>query len=248
MALDAEKVLSTLVGDVAVLRSRVEGFEALDVNDRLQLLDQGLLQLVDQMGTIARMLDEAQQEKEETEPEFDPTKVPDFLSLNQKQAAEVWEWLVTWCLTVLRRVYLGPRSGVWRPCWYQHRRVVIELIWACAFWHWSYAEGAPPSRAAEWHTRWLPHLQEFLAKQFAPCGAGETYTPGGKGEARVRTHRHPTKHVRAFQFPYTDDYQPEEPWEVDPNRRWHPTPLVDVIAADIASRPLADPKTKKGTP
>ncbi|MGK4586069.1 hypothetical protein [Kitasatospora sp. HPMI-4] len=246
MALDPERVLSNLMGDVALLRSRLDKFDELQIPERLQLLDQGLVQVVEQTSHVAQLLMELQQEQEEVEPDFDPTVAPDFLTLNQDQATETWDWLVAWCAKVLRPAYLGARTRCWRPCWYHHRRVLLELIWACAFWHWSYAKGAPPARAAEWHTRWLPHLETFLAKHFEACGAGETYTTGNTAKPKVRIHRHPDKYVTAFSFPYAADYQPE-PWELDPDRKWRPVPLTEFITADINRRPLADPKkTKKG--
>ncbi|GAA2836776.1 hypothetical protein ACFQ0M_48810 [Kitasatospora aburaviensis] len=245
MALDPERMLSHLMGDVAVLRKRLDGLDELEVPERLAMLDQGLRQVVEQISHVGQLLQELQEEPEEPEEDFDPTAVRDFLTLNQEEAEATWKWLVDWLRKVLRPAYLGAgANSPWRPCWYQHRRVLLELIWAAAFWHWSYAKGAPPSRAAEWHTRWLPHLETFLAKQFAGCGAGETYTPPNGGKPRMRVHQHPEKYVTAFAFPYSVDHQPE-PWELDPERKWRPVPLDDFINGDINRRPLAD--QKKGT-
>lgn len=246
MALSPEKMLTNLMGDVALLRSRMDKIDELEVAERLRLLDQGLLQVVDQISHVGQLLQELQQGEEETKPDFNPAAVPDFLTLDQEQATAVWQWLVDWVAKVLRPAYLGAgANSPWRPCWYQHRRVLLELIWVCAHWHWSYEKGAPPARAAEWHTRWLPHLETFLAKQFVGCGAGDTYTPANSSKPKLRVHRHPDRYATAFAFPYSAEYQPE-PWELAPDRKWRPMPLAEFIAADVTRRPPAP--EKKGSP
>ncbi|PJN21114.1 hypothetical protein CG736_34795, partial [Kitasatospora sp. CB02891] len=205
----------------------------------------GLRQIAEQVGHFSLLVRELQESQEadgeDEEEEFDPSQVPDFLSLTQEDAEVTWKWLIKWAGEVLRPNYLGGRRSPWRPCWYLHRRVVLELIWCCACWHWAYSvKKAPPSRAADWATRWLPHLEAFLAKHLEPCGAGETYTVGGKSVARL--HRHPEKYAAAFAYPYSPDHQPE-PWETDPERPRPLTPLGELVAMDIARRPKAETKT-----
>jgi hypothetical protein len=161
MALDPERLLMALSGDLAGQGKRLEALEELNLGDNLG-------KLREQMAAITAYLEQLAAEEEEEEPEgLNPAVAPDWDALNSEQLREAWDILVSWLQDVLYPTYARP---VWRPCWFKHPVVFEELAWLCAYWHWAYkVKGAPPSRAADWHQRCWPHVKAVLEERFSRC-------------------------------------------------------------------------------
>ncbi|NUT46106.1 MAG: hypothetical protein HOV94_02130 [Saccharothrix sp.] len=158
MPIDPDKLLAHIAGDVRDLGRRVDGIEKAKLPEHLRDLTTTVQALVETV--------EALQPTDEDEP-MPVGYVPNWAVLDRDQAAKVWADLVDWCRTVLHPMYA---SEIWRPCWYQHPRLRIELTWLWAAWRYSYEPKAPPTRAAEWHTRWWPHLAGVVADELKRCG------------------------------------------------------------------------------
>ncbi|MCQ4045812.1 hypothetical protein ACFOSC_27960 [Streptantibioticus rubrisoli] len=160
MAISPEKMLTALAGDVADVRRRVEALEEQD-------LVQGIEGIKITLGDIIEAVEQLQAQQEEEEPSG-PGSAPDWTKVNQEEARELWHWLTLWCRDVLRPMYA---ESIWRPCWYEHPQLRVQLTWLCAYWHWSYEKKTvPPTRAAEWHVRWWPAVKSFMVEEFRDCG------------------------------------------------------------------------------
>ncbi|MFJ8855211.1 hypothetical protein [Streptomyces sp. NPDC102437] len=160
LARDLSETRTTLNSGLEDAITRLETLEGQEFGDAIT----GLRKVI---GDLAVAVQELQAEPEEAEEPEGPGTAPDWTNLDKKQCRELWEWLLTWCGKVLLPVYAGD---VWRPCWYRHRQLRIQLTWLCAYWHWSYEKTAPPTRAAEWHTRWWPAIEKYMKEELKDCG------------------------------------------------------------------------------
>ncbi|WP_105974669.1 hypothetical protein [Streptomyces geranii] len=154
-----DEMLYQVVGDLAVLGNRVKVLEDQDLATAVSGIQQTL-------GDIHEAIEELRPVGEDGEG-AGPGTAPDWTKVDKDEARELWDWLIFWCRDVLRPMY---GLQVWRPCWYQHPELRIMLTWLCAHWHWSYEKKAPPTRAAEWHTRWWPFVKDFMVRELEGCG------------------------------------------------------------------------------
>lgn len=159
MKIEPERMLANLAADLAEVRTRLQLIEG------QRLVDQ-MGQMRTTLGDLAELVAALQPVEEEPQ-DPGPVVAPNWADLDQSQAAEAWEVLVTWCRDVYRPMYALQQ---WRPCWYRHPLLRIQLSWLCANWHWSYMAKCPPTRPAEWHTRWWPSVQSFMDEELRRCG------------------------------------------------------------------------------
>jgi hypothetical protein len=116
--------------------------------------------------------------------------------MDDQEAAAAREELTTWLREVLTVRYpaMVTSSSAWRPCWYRHPDVVEELSWLYAAWRAAYEEpDAPPTRAADWHDRWLPGVIARITEALRRCGHG---SPQG-GQAQDQGHK-PREYAELF--------------------------------------------------
>lgn len=160
MPIDPDKLLAVIAGQVNDVDRRVREIEDASLVERIDGLTKTL-------NAVLHVV-EALQPADPDEP-MPVGYVPNWAILDREQAADVWAGLVDWCRTVLHPMYVRQH---WRPCWYAdgHARLRLELTWLWAYWRWAYEPQAPPSRAAEWHARWLPHIIGVIDEQLAQCG------------------------------------------------------------------------------
>jgi hypothetical protein len=106
---------------------------------------------------------------------------------------QAWEQLRAWVRDVLGGVYQlvaapGPAAPLPSgqaghkipPCWAEHRDLVAELAWLAQEWIRLYRTPyGTPSRAGDWHDRYLPGLRRRLSVSTAmPCiRKGQHVTP-----------------------------------------------------------------------
>jgi hypothetical protein len=207
--LSPETLLTTLIGDLAEVRGRVTALEEQELLDAINGLKRTLGEIVDAVDKL--------QTQEEESGDDGPGTAPDWTSVDQDQARELWDWLLEWSQNKLYPMYA---LEVWRPCWYRHPRIRVELTWLCAYWHWSYEKTAPPTRAAEWHARWWPHVEGIMVKQLARCGHADE----DRGDLK---HEVPADQAE-------DDFMDSA------------EQLREFVEAHIARRPPAEKKTAKG--
>lgn len=214
LARDISETRTTLNSGLEEVVGRLKTLEGAEFGDAIA----GLRKL---LGDVVVAVQELQAEPEEEEEQEGPGTAPDWTSLDKEQCEELWDWLLTWCGKILLPVYA---RDVWRPCWYRHQRLRIQLTWLCAYWHWSYQKTAPPTRAAEWHTRWWPAVEKFMAKELQDCGyASES----------LREPLHAIPHDGGDALAY-DDFADHG--------------LTDWVAKDIARRPDPEKKQSKQNP
>jgi hypothetical protein len=158
--LDAERLLTTLSGDLALLRGRIEALEAGELPARID-------QLADRMETVTKavqaLTDAAQPAK---------IHVWDWTRLNAEEAGDAWKELLDWM-----RTWLVPRGGLqatvrvgWKPCWFLHPSAVEDMSVLYACWRHAYQDPkAAPTRAAEWWDRWLPHTLQRITTATNDC-------------------------------------------------------------------------------
>ncbi|OEV12475.1 hypothetical protein [Streptomyces nanshensis] len=158
MAIDPEKLLTTVATDLATLRARVQVLEEQDLGAAVKGIKTAL---ADIREAVERM------QGQDLPASSGPGTAPDWTTVDREEARELWDWLLKWCGKVLHPTYA---LNVWRPCWYRHQRLRVELTWLCAYWHWAYQPTAPPTRAAEWHQRWWPHVEQVMRRELARCG------------------------------------------------------------------------------
>jgi hypothetical protein len=158
MRLDPETLLTNLIGELSDMRGRVTTLEEQDLPATLDGLKATLTGIVEAVEKL-QPVDEDSADG--------PGTAPDWTQVDQEEARELWEWLLKWCGGVLYPMYGSP---VWRPCWYRHPQLRVELTWLCAYWFWAYEKTAPPTRAAEWHSRWWPHVKKVMQEELAQCG------------------------------------------------------------------------------
>jgi len=159
MKIDPEKFLANLAAELSEVRGRVTTIEDQRLVDRLGQMRDAVSDLA---GLVAAL-----QPVEEEPRDPGPVVAPNWADLDQEQAANAWEVLVTWCREVYRPMYAEKQ---WRPCWYRHPVLRVQLSWLCANWHWSYMANCPPTRPAEWHTRWWPSVSTFMNDELSRCG------------------------------------------------------------------------------
>lgn len=159
LARDLSETRTTLTAGMENVVERLEALEGAEYDDAIA----GLRRL---LGDVVVSVEKLQAKDEEEEPEG-PGTAPDWTNLDKEQCRELWDWLLLWCGKILLPVYA---RGVWRPCWFRHQQLRIQLTWLCAYWHWSYEKTAPPTRAAEWHVRWWPAIEKFMKDELKECG------------------------------------------------------------------------------
>ncbi|MGO4417196.1 hypothetical protein AB4Z54_00065 [Streptomyces sp. MCAF7] len=208
LAQDLAETRSTLTNGLADAVARLEALEGAEYDDAIA----GLRKL---LGELSEAVQKLQETEEDPEPEG-PGTAPDWTSLDKEQCQELWDWLLTWCGKVLHPVYARE---VWRPCWFRHQQLRIQLTWLCAYWHWSYEKTAPPTRAAEWHMRWWPAIEKFMKDELKECGYVSE-------SLRDPVHEIPQHGDDALDY---DDFADHG--------------LMDWVAKDVARRP--DPPKKK---
>ncbi|MFF0430322.1 hypothetical protein ACFYUJ_38920 [Streptomyces sp. NPDC004520] len=170
LARDLAETRTTLSNGLEDVVSRLEELEGLDIPDAIS----GLRKVIGEIAVGLQALQAAAEEEEEEESEG-PGTAPDWRSVDKEQCRELWDWLCNWCSRVLLPVYA---QEVWKPCWYRHAPLRIQLTWLCAYYEWSYEKHAPPTRAAEWHMRWWPSMEKVIKKELANCGhAGDVHDP-----------------------------------------------------------------------
>ncbi|MBU3865536.1 hypothetical protein KN815_16060 [Streptomyces sp. 4503] len=116
----------------------------------------------------------------------------DWTAMDQEQAKEAWDVLITWVRNVLAREYgwVGPPNGVFAaggyqipgspqtppripPCWYRHREAVWELSWLCQEWHKLYKTSyGTPSKAGDWYDRYARGVKQRLVAALDKCRNG----------------------------------------------------------------------------
>ncbi|MQY15173.1 hypothetical protein SRB5_53510 [Streptomyces sp. RB5] len=158
MALTSEELLHRLIEDLVSVRTRVKTLEEADASTRLDTL-------TTRIGTLTEQIAHLQPPEDNDSPT--PGEVPDWTTMTQDQTRAAWTWLIDWCATVLHPMYA---TDIWRPCWYEHPRLRMELTWLAAHWDWSRTRKAPPTRTAEWHARWWPHVEQVMRRELAKCG------------------------------------------------------------------------------
>ncbi|MFJ2561264.1 MULTISPECIES: hypothetical protein [Streptomyces] len=159
LARDLSETRTTLTSGMENVVERLEALEGAEYDDAIS----GLRKL---LGDLSEAVQKLQEKEEEPEPEG-PGTAPNWTNLDKEQCQELWDWLLTWCGKILLPVYARE---VWRPCWFRHQQLRIQLTWLCAYWHWSYEKTAPPTRAAEWHMRWWPAIEKFMKDELKECG------------------------------------------------------------------------------
>ncbi|MEU5547178.1 hypothetical protein AB0G85_33180 [Streptomyces sioyaensis] len=224
MQLDPMEMLLRLTGDLSNVNGRVKTLEEQQVAAALAAFEEKMATSVggleEQLAAVVAVIQQMQAEPEE-EPSDGPGTAPNWNDVNQDQARELWDWLTSWCQNVLWPTYA---QSVWKPCWYRHQQVRIQLTWLCAYWHWAYEQHAPPTRAAEWHVRWWPHVEQVLKKELKECGYPSDNLPKP---------RHPVP------VPVADSAAPPAPFSIDDfvDHRF-----FERVEKDIARRPEAEKK------
>ncbi|MFI5987099.1 hypothetical protein ACIBEA_40320 [Streptomyces sp. NPDC051555] len=170
--LDPMEMLLRLTGDLSGVRGRVQSLEDQDLAVALERLDENVGSLRETLAAVTVAIQQMQAEPEEEEPEKEvenwPGTAPNWTDdLDQEQARALWDWLTEWCQNKLWPIFAQP---VWKPCWYRHTKLRIELTSLCANWYWSYDKKAPPTRSAEWLARWWPHVERILKEELNDCG------------------------------------------------------------------------------
>ncbi|MFD8026132.1 hypothetical protein ACFV6G_37675 [Streptomyces lavendulae] len=213
LARDLSEARTTLTSGLEDLAGRLETLEGAEYGDAIA----GLRKV---LGEVSDAVQELQDKGEEEEPEG-PGTAPNWVELDKEQCQELWDWLLTWCGKILLPVYA---SEVWRPCWFRHQQLKIQLTWLCAYWHWAYEKAAPPTRAAEWHTRWWPAVKKVMQDELKDCG----YV---SDSLREPFHEIPQHGDDALAY---DDFADHG--------------LLDLVAKDVARRPDPEKKRSKKDP
>ncbi|MFF4607777.1 hypothetical protein ACFY12_34190 [Streptomyces sp. NPDC001339] len=209
MAITPEKMLTGLVGDVAVLDNRVKELEGKDPSSSITGIHEAL---ADIMEKIAKL--------EEKAPEEQAPPTPNWATADQERARELWDWLIKWCRETLYPMYASEH---WRPCWYEHPQLRIQLTWLAHFHDWAYEPKAPPTRAAEWHARWWPFIRDNILSPTVLNS--ELFRCGHKVTDRKMLHEVPIgADEAAFEDGGLDDY----------------------VKEFVERRPKKEPKEKKG--
>ncbi|MFF5893961.1 hypothetical protein ACFY72_35105 [Streptomyces globisporus] len=168
MRLDPMEMLLRLTGDLSAVRTRVTELEDAKLGEALDGLDTKVGQLKETLAAVVEAVRQIQADPEEEEAPDWPGTTPNWMDdLDQEQARVLWDWLTEWSQNKLWPFYA---QKVWKPCWYKHPRLRIELTSLCANWYWSYTKGAPPTRVSEWHARWWPHVEKVLREELRNCG------------------------------------------------------------------------------
>ncbi|KAB7833572.1 hypothetical protein FRZ00_33410 [Streptomyces mobaraensis] len=166
------EMLLRLTGDLSDVRGRVQDLEDQGVAATLESLDTKVGGLKETLAAVVEAIQQLQaepEEEEEEEPDW-PGTTPNWTDdLDQDQARELWDGLTEWCQNKLWPIYV---QDVWKPCWYRHMRLRVELTWVWRAYEWSYekGKGVPPTRVAEWHVRWVKHIEAVLKEELKECG------------------------------------------------------------------------------
>ncbi|MGR7000841.1 hypothetical protein ACU686_26780 [Yinghuangia aomiensis] len=92
-----------------------------------------------------------------------------WADMDGDQAAEAWEFLVTWLEEVLWPRHAESAVHL-TACWFRHPDVVEELSVLCQTWLVAYrSKDATAVKAAEWLDRWLPGAMRRCSVWLAPC-------------------------------------------------------------------------------
>lgn len=217
MAITPEKMLTGLAGELALLTNRVQELEGKDPTSSISGIYQALADFKDKIEKL-----------EEKAPEEQAPPTPNWATADQERAQELWDWLITWCRETLYPMYAyehwRPTAHTyWRPCWYEHPQVRIQLTWLAHFHDWAYEPKAPPTRAAEWHARWWPFIRDSILNSAVP--GSEFHGCGHRVSDRKMLHEVPLRaDENAFEDGGLDEY----------------------VEEFVKRRPKKEPKEKKG--
>jgi hypothetical protein len=180
--MDPERFLLELSSQLTEARSSVTALDGRVGTLEQQDLSRRVGEIREQLGAINEVLRQLTSEPVEEEESDGPGTAPNWIGADQQQARELWDWLLDWCQNILWPVW---GQEVWKPCWYRHQTVRIQLTWLCAMWHWAYEKHAPPTRAAEWHLRWWPGVRDFMKAELNRCGYRSDNLPNPEHEVPV---------------------------------------------------------------
>ena len=178
---DPERLLTTLSGDIAILRTRIADLssvveQVLRAETDRQDADARLDALTEQIRQIAALQEKAAAGGSQVGP------VWNWAAMTAPQASKAWQELVGWIDVVLLprnpQLYNDHGKRAWAPCWYLHPDAVDELsalygVWKLAFT--GSTRGA--MKVAEWRDRWLPGTRNRLHEILRSCAGGEVHRP-----------------------------------------------------------------------
>ncbi|WP_306366642.1 DUF4913 domain-containing protein [Nocardiopsis sp. CC223A] len=103
-------------------------------------------------------------------PEETPSPERAWVDFDADQAHHALTRLRAWMGDVLVH---EPAADLLRPCWYRHPAAVQSLLDAQAAWHQAYRsaldEASALTWALDWSQRYLPHVEQRLARLLAQC-------------------------------------------------------------------------------
>jgi hypothetical protein len=192
------------LGDTAALRAQVTGLAR-----RVAKLGEADPGAITELATAVHGLTGRIAALEDALSQHGPSDLWDFTGLpgsfDGDARLQAWEQLREWVRDVLGGVYqLAAASGAAAPlpsgqaghkippCWAQHPDLVAELAWLAQEWIRLYRTPyGTPSRAGDWHDRYLPGLRRRLSASTAmPCiRKGQHVTSEGSGVRRPPAER-----------------------------------------------------------
>ncbi|MFI1869724.1 hypothetical protein [Streptomyces jumonjinensis] len=202
-----EKDVADLGTDGARVRSTLAGLDLGPVQDAIDHLEertaglqtdvQGLVPLREGLKALAKTVEQLRKDLEALAagPAEEKLAVWDWSwgGMDQAQASEAWETLLTWVRTTLASQYgwVGPPSDVFAQtnagyaasgspgappripsCWYKHREAVWELGWLCQEWKKIYETSyGTPAKARDWY-RDAQDVKRRLVTALGKCMEG----------------------------------------------------------------------------
>ncbi|OQO88994.1 hypothetical protein B1813_22850 [Saccharomonospora piscinae] len=161
-------MLTDTIGRVAVVETRVSQLGS-DLSEQAAMVADVQTVQSDQQRQINALTDQVTllggSAHDGEEPE-DTGQIVDWARLDRKAAEREWRRLYEWLDGTLVPTYRITVRQL-RVCWPDHPAVREELSWLRCCWVSAYrVPGAPPTAAAEWHTRWLPAALDRIGAHF----------------------------------------------------------------------------------